>query len=39
VQTRRVGARISILDYRITVNQDIIDEERYQRLPSFVNAK
>lgn len=39
MQTGSVGASISVLDYMITVNQYIIDEERYQRLPSFMNAK
>jgi len=39
VQTGSVGARIGVLGYRLTVNQYIIDEKRYQRLPSFMNAK
>jgi len=39
VQTGRVGTSISVLDHMITVNQYIIDKERYQRLPSFMNAK
>jgi len=34
-----VGARVSVLDSRIEVNQYIIDQERYQGLPSFVGAK
>lgn len=39
MKVRSVSASVRILDPRIEVNQYVVDQERYQRLPSFVSAK
>jgi len=39
VKTGGVSANVSILDSRIGINQHIIDQEEYQRMPSFVGPK
>jgi len=35
----RLGAGVSVLDSRVGIHQDIVNQERYQRLPLFVSAK
>ena len=39
MKTGRVGASVYVRGSRIRVNRYIIDQERYQRLPSLVGAE
>jgi len=39
VKTGSVGVSVSILDSGVGINQHIIDQEEYQRMPSFVGPK
>ena len=39
MKTRSVSASVSVLGSRIGINQYIVDQEGYQRVPSFVSAK
>lgn len=39
MKTRSVSASVCILGSRIGINQYVVDQERYQRMPSLVSAK
>lgn len=39
VKAGSISASVSILDSRIGINQHIVDQEEYQRMPSFVGPK